>query len=464
MKRRKALSSLVVALMVSALLAGSVFAANPTSRVTVGQNYYGDVLLGQIYHTNGLTSRIQVINTSTTVAIVAKVVFRSAICSDEVLDFLIYLTPTDMWDAEIQLDDDNNVILVSTDDSVLQSPLFDWDSDNVCNPFKGKWASETEPFKASFVKASATDTNKFGHFEIFGLAAYTASAPLKKDTLAVTFGSIPGMPAHTPPATGCAAGFNAMPLDVPNTLTGFMTLRTATNSAVLNMTALSNWNTFSITGAAAKVGFESTLADSVNNSVAEIEAALAKTEYAIPFDVSNPNYIDTVLINALPTHYLADTLSAQSNSGRRGLTTSGYFVVNQCENLVNVRYAVYDMKETALLNLLSPPPPPLILPEVSIQSLYPLIEKPIALGYTKGWVRVLFPAVATAGGFAQDSNLGVVTPKTGDWYVNYTGVPIINSYLDIYEYNDNISMDWNYAASPEATVTYTNRGDRKSVV
>ncbi|MBF0228851.1 MAG: hypothetical protein HQK63_04575 [Desulfamplus sp.] len=458
MKNRKALSGLVVAFIVSVLCVSNSFAFNAvarddSSRVTVGQNYFGDVLLGQIYQTNwGYSTKIKVINTSSTRAVVAKVVFRTVVCSSEIFDFLLYLSPTDMWEGEVRVNAQGAVEIYSTDDSVLASPAFGWDGTAACNPFTGVWASETTPFRATFSKpsfaASHGDLNTFGHIEVFGMASYPATAPLDKDSLAIVYGLIPGLPTLTTDEINsiiaCDFNLSGNALDVPNVLTGTISLENSVydQTVTTNMTALQNWENnplFMSTAAETSIG------NSTYNSVVETEAALAKAQYVIPFDFSDATgYADIVLVNTLPTLY------------RGGTGGSGIFTVPGCSfttcltgsctsvpvtgGLAGLGYRPYDMKETILLSYLSGPASnPPTLPEVSMQPLLPMIQRAVLAGYTKGWVRVMLPGAGS--GLAAD----------GTTRVTFTGAPILNSYINIY---DNGDLDWNHAASPESTVTY----------
>lgn len=478
MKNRKALG-LLVALIVSVLCVGNVFAQSSlqtvtginnvartgiagmpdATRVTVGQNYYGDVLLGQIYQTNwNFSTKIKVINTSIASrmtaganagrgdAIVAKVVFRSAACSAEVLDFLIYLTPSDMWECEIRMNAQGQPEVYSTDDSVLANTQFDWDGTAACNPFKGNWASEQNPLVRTLTGAPAGDTNTFGHIEIIGLAAYTATAPLSKDTLAMAYGGIAGVPqVPLQRLADCDFNFdeaNKIARDVPNVLTGTVSLEDNNSNATINLTALNDWENNCILPQAgiSIVGAETTLAQSAFNRVVEIEAALAKTEYSIPFDYSDNGDLNVILINTLPTHYL-----------RAG--ASAYFRNTACSGLAGMNYEVYDMEETPLIQLFSPIRFGATLSEVTMNDLGNNIAPMLAAGYTKGWVKAIFPNNAAL--LANTTILAPYVAANGASYVTYLGAPTINSYITV---DANGAYEWSYAASPEQNIRYTTGG------
>jgi hypothetical protein len=222
------------------------------------------------------------------------------------------------------------------------------------------------------------------------------------------------------------------------------------------------------------------LSDSTFNSVVEIEAALAKTSYSVPFnfDDANGGDQDMVIINTLPTRYEADSF----RSGYPGMANG----------ICNLQYRVYDMKETIIMDFLSGDVAVRCLPEVSMQPMRSIIAPGFIYGYIKGWVKV---TLSTSGGFGLSapgiSDLSSAltylnyiegipgysngngfsygqgqaysaaiasggTTVTIDSYpyfhgVTYRGVPSINSALRITSNND---MVWNYTTSPESQVTY----------
>lgn len=441
MKKKFAVKFLAILFVTTMVCAGSAFAFNPverddSSRVTVGQNGYGDVLLGQIYQSlSGYNTTIKVINTSANRAVVAKLVFRSALYSCDVFDIVLYLTPTDMFECEVRLNAAGNVEIYSTDDSVLSDENFAWNGTASCNPFDGIWANES-PLQREFYTdcLRGGDINTFGHFEVYGLAAYPATAPLSKDTLAMAYGNIPGVPAvGLQGLIDCDFNLDGAAVDCPNVLTGTLTFDNATysNKASLNLVALQNWEDSVISSVTVD---DTRLSDSTYNSVPEVEAVLAKTEYAIPFDFSAEGDDETVIINTLPTRYEADN----GNSAYPALSGG----------LCNVVYSVYDMQETIILDPFSGNWFLYCLPEVSMQPIRQIIQQAIDINpaYEKGWLRAALSTVFATG-----------TAADTDYTVTYQGVPIINSYLVIDE-NGAASDDFslNYAASPESTVYYTD--------
>jgi hypothetical protein len=118
----------------------------------------GDLLFSPMYLADASwSSNVMLINSSLEYSVVAKVVFRSALYSEELLDFLVFLSPGDAWSGDIVLNGSTNVV-TSSDDSVLVSA--------------GGFATEANP--ASYpmqTPQNAGDTSAFGYFEIIESAA-----------------------------------------------------------------------------------------------------------------------------------------------------------------------------------------------------------------------------------------------------------------------------------------------------
>jgi len=101
------------------VLMSLLFLALPAlSAVSVAPNDKGDLMFFPVYYAlEGIETNIAVINTSDTCCAVAKIVVRSHKYSVEVLDFLIYLTPNDVFKATLKYEG-GKYILTSTDDSL----------------------------------------------------------------------------------------------------------------------------------------------------------------------------------------------------------------------------------------------------------------------------------------------------------------------------------------------------------
>jgi hypothetical protein len=118
----------VLSVVAAAAVATSAFAGT----TTMSTNGKGDYLVYPAYYatTTGWQTNIRVVNTNTTMAVVAKVVVREYATSKELLDFPIYLTPGDVWTGDlINQGSCAAVNIVSNDDSnlngaALNQPLY----------------------------------------------------------------------------------------------------------------------------------------------------------------------------------------------------------------------------------------------------------------------------------------------------------------------------------------------------
>lgn len=146
------------------LMATAASAAVIPSDVTIQEDGTGDYLLFPAYYAAGnWTTKIKVANTNETAAVIAKVVIRQYSDSKEVLDFPIYLTPGDVWEATIYQEGDV-IKIKSTDDSTI---------------IGGVVASATSPFVAPLV-GTAANTWK-GYVEVAGVVQYaTTAGPIPK--------------------------------------------------------------------------------------------------------------------------------------------------------------------------------------------------------------------------------------------------------------------------------------------
>ena len=158
--------------------------------VTIEADGTGDFLLAPVYYANGpWETTVKVVNTNTTNAVVAKVVIRGGKDSKELLDFPIYLTPGDVWEGRLYMDTDGHVKFTSQDDSLMLGRKFK----TVAIETNESNCSQTTDFtiieptqvgingfditaKKSQVPGFATEEERRGYIEIFGLAEYNVSA------------------------------------------------------------------------------------------------------------------------------------------------------------------------------------------------------------------------------------------------------------------------------------------------
>jgi hypothetical protein len=148
------MKKLMTSIAAAAMLSSASFAAD----ITMNSKGIGDYLVVPAYFANsaGWTSNIKVTNTDTQNCVVAKVVFREGVDSEEKLDFLLYLSPGDVWEGKLSYDG-SAVKVTSTDDSTV---------------FNGVMTSSDNPLDKSFFNPADSDMS--GYIEVFGVAEASA--------------------------------------------------------------------------------------------------------------------------------------------------------------------------------------------------------------------------------------------------------------------------------------------------
>lgn len=270
------------------LLGGSAMAA-----VSVSQGGKGDVLIAPMFFTGGgWESEVKVINSSPTDSVVAKVVFHEGATSAEVLDFLIFLTPGDVWNGKLVRDAAGSVFLKSDDDSSLAIPAVSGSSrcpavDGTLNEAGvsydlrsavNKVAGFDEKVELGKVTGFSGDNFKFrapadvGYVNIFATAVFknTNPVPYSKAKLAVSY------------SDACAA---VLPIQNANHLTGVIQLSNPQNGNILAlpMTALADYKNQSYHGVGSYTGFVDNEATALSKK-ADVEAALWASDFVVPFN------------------------------------------------------------------------------------------------------------------------------------------------------------------------------------
>ena len=195
------------------VLAGAIIAATTMGSVAqlsameLSEKGVGQALIGPLYFAQlGFETDVTVVNTRTDAAVKAKVVFRSSVDSVEVLDFIIYLSPGDVWRGTVQTTGTGNEAQVTSTDASMRTGD---DSNGVGGVSASTAAPITQAFNTSSTGNLYTsgDTNDFGHMDILGVYAIpngTYSVPttvksggsivvkrtMTKDDLAILFAEI----------------------------------------------------------------------------------------------------------------------------------------------------------------------------------------------------------------------------------------------------------------------------------
>jgi hypothetical protein len=264
-------------IILTALLvfAGTASAFSLADHVKIAPNQKGDLLFYPFYVAvdGGFDNKIVLINTDLVRSVVAKIVFRSWVNSEEVLDFLIYLSPADVWTGFVRFSA-NGPVVFSTDGSALAAA-------NV-------WASEETPLNQPLFPVSCpTDSNQIGYITVFESTSFIASQwvgivepaagervtrPVSKSYIKRVYessamqGYIPQQPVPEPD------------VDTKNVLAGYLEFGIpagALNSIVRTTTLRDYNNLFWL-----NIGEETYIGSSAGNNLGEVEAALAKNNLA----------------------------------------------------------------------------------------------------------------------------------------------------------------------------------------
>lgn len=309
----KAVFKSLIVLTVLVMMSGSVMANDIAYHVKQAPNAKGDVLIFPTYFAapGGWETKLTVINTSGVFSTISKVIFRSHYYSQELLDFLIYLSPNDVWTGFIR-HDGTNVYVYSEDDSVLVNPTT--------------FASKTVPMRQNLfavrcptvisTERIATSVNPMGDSQSMGYVEvietwygnvssangwYPAPVPntlstvppVSKEYLRQLYpasGAAPVANAEAGRITvpGAAVQVNSGAIDhTVNVLTGYVSIQNPLAPGMTSMmqaTVLADFDNNQYLGVAAVSGIQFVTSTAVaRNSLGEVEAALSKDLIALPY-------------------------------------------------------------------------------------------------------------------------------------------------------------------------------------
>ena len=389
----------VVAAVAAALMAGSA------SAVDVSREGTGDFLFAPAYFIGGgMTTDLKVINTSLTQSAVAKVVFRHPVTSAETLDFLIYLSPSDVWNGTVSCaaaDANGNCtrsVITSADDSIQLEG-------------SATFASATNAATIVSDNATAGSTGRValpnqGYVEVIMGSAYDV-APFRPGVLKTNI-----LAAHTaaPALVGVAA--------TPNILTGSVTANApGIGAATLPLLALADYDN----SVKVEVGILSGLdVAGQRTPVRDVEEALWTNNVAIPYTVGAGKV--SLATFTFPTKLTYDNVT----NGQYPFTAKTCIAAN-----------IYDNSENTITGATFNVSPLPTAPQTCLDEFQWLVfGSNIATGsFTEGWARLNFvnPTAAVA-------QVAVATDSTN---VGRVGVPALVTYM-VKEAN---KFTWAYAAS-----------------
>ena len=410
----------IVLTLAFVFMAGLVGAASITDHVKVAPGNKGDVLIFPFYAAidGGWETKVTVVNTSKTDSTVAKVIVRSPVFSEEILDFFIYLSPTDVWTGTLKYDPQVGTVLESDDDSIVarlgaqNRPVF----------------GDEEIARRALVAATGPgDFNEMGYLYVINIASFTGiidgtnfgNPPVDKVEIYNLYRSL--TPGGTVPE-------EYLP---KNILAGWMDFQVAgfglTSS--LNAVTLSDYQNDYV----ADIQLEYQLGDAnANNTLFEIEAALSKNNIAMPY-LNNEDLSMHFL--TFPTKYtdFDNTGAISVRSGYLGFDSARNFCVRYTLNL-------FDTTEDSLTPedpIWSPTPPAEFNDLCNELNWVVSTDSPFA----EGWINYNFnfPTAPTPGQ-SLDGN-----------FMTYTGAPVIPVTLNL----GASGMSLKYGAWTDGTVTLT---------
>ncbi len=425
----------VVALMTVLLFtSASAWASSYNNHVSVAPNGKGDAIIYPVYMAiDGFQTKLQVINTYANASAIAKVVVRSPQHSREVLDFYIFLTPTDVWEGYLMWDGDR-VIMFSDDDSIingpiepLEHPVFATPADPFIEPL---WDTNNceEELRWGYVEVKLAYVFNEDARDIFGKRVNLTRAPVRKlDLYAAFVGD--GVVANHHDLGGTilnpvpyafleswTLSPNLMRIDnnsrpggfpgdfnvgYPNMLAGNLQIQAPLigwNSA-LNATVLKDYRV----NATLRLQQESVWGVRADNNIVEVDAALAINDIGMPFVFDHPGEGATLHFFTLPTKTTRlDGACRISNwtSSYAGFAGAGLYTVNQdVNNLDRWRWEsvglslmgvnLYDQFET-VVPFTTISPFRVGTPNFPWEVNFVILES-TAISATKGWMRYTFP-------------------------------------------------------------------------
>lgn len=275
---RRLLKYTAIFLMV--IMSGSaVWAYDYTDHISTAPNNKGDVLVYPWYLAldGGWQTKLTVINTSLTNCVVAKVVVRSFKNSEELIDFLIYLSPADVWTGAMRVVA-GKVVIFSDDDSAVysESPLTFANTTNIVQPM--------------FPLDCSDDADFLGYIEVIMAAYKPGFAPgVPKSRIFNGYRATSLADQNNAPADATTSiGTMIFPYTTltgvqgnPNCLAGYMQLQNETIGLSTTLAATTFKN--NDTDVKLTTAVETRLGEQSRNSLTEIEASLSKNELAMPY-------------------------------------------------------------------------------------------------------------------------------------------------------------------------------------
>lgn len=325
------MKKLATSIAAASVIATSGFAA-------VSANGMGDFLIAPAYYAQGsFSTELKLVNTNQTHSVIMRGVVRDSAHSKEV-DFLILLSPGDVWNATISADSNGNAVLYSDDDSNYNKYTTEFAKADTLNVAltnyvgSGKFQSgyvEFYPMAAFDETAYATagwtvalaDNNTVNQAVMMFDSTLGTNCQIgyhvDKNSIAQRYESLAfGNSIHTkytPAAT-------VPVVDVGNWLFGDVTINSSAMNSAMNLpllavadasVAVSSWAT-------TLPSLDTVAATYIDETMVESELNFVGNNYNVLFDNNGANH--NVLMTFWNDHYSAGTQKRQFNIQARNYT------------------------------------------------------------------------------------------------------------------------------------------------
>jgi len=411
---RKFVGFMVVAIAVFGL-AGTAWSYDLYEHVTYGTSNKGDVLIFPVnVALEGWDTKLVVINTSNEYSVVAKVVVRSPSISKELLDFLIYLSPTDVWVGYLQYGE-NGAEMYSEDDSVLNG--------------SGNFASPDEPMQVELIDTPC-DINEIVYVEV--IEAWACGAVWPNGACPDDLGQAVVLKCAIKEAYEAAPWLDSEEMEVcsfddptQNVLTGHYEVEFFPIAGAADVpTILKDYDV----NTRLTIAVETRLGEgNARNNLCEVEAVLSKDKLAKYYYANDSPYI-AFHWEVFPTKYTqinpdCTIIGVLSPYFMQNMVTSGTF-----EWCIEYGLRYYDLQEhTPSVEFIYSPIPEeqkrFFCDEINL--VIPSIE-PWDFIYDEGWAEYYFDDTTSCTVLAHtDDDPTTVEDETNIQFVNFTGVPEI---------------------------------------
>jgi len=433
-----------LAAAIGAMLVGGSAFAGLTDTVRVSTDGVGDFLVAPAYFIGGgMTTDLKVINTSLTQSVVAKVVFHHPTTSAEILDFLIYLTPGDVWKATVDCKTPNattgncDVSRVTSADGSMQYDVLTYVDANG-QQLNGQTATDV-PFASATAPAVIESGNAVDGRSPLPNQGYVTIVESRAASVANPQGKFAPGVVKTAVKANYDAAVGVGPDETPNVLTGTVTANAgALGSATLPLVAVQNFDNSVKQVVATNTGLAS------YHAVSDLEDAIWGNNFVVPYKVAS-DAVSLVTFtfptklaysNAVEGQYPFGTSRAGVDSISPAATSP--VVVGGAD--VTISATAFDNEENTRIALFNISPLPtsstVRVPEFGWLLIGNSNGSALNVGnYKEGWLNVVYTAPVAAA--ATQSN-GAAAVNAGR-----TGVPGLVTVMNKQAGN----FTWAYAAS-----------------